>query len=235
MMRAWVRSRPKRGYVLAIVLLGCFGAGIAHAQGNATTIVSYIDVSSAKVDAAKAMLTAYGARCAREVGNRGVRILQEIGRPDRLAVVEVWNDKQAADRHMSADTTLEFREALKSLQVAPPDDRVGMDLMSGDVPPESPAEGSYVLTHVDIAPERSADSLQMLKQAATASRRDEGNLAYEIIQQANRPNHFTFIEVWADMKSLQAHAVASHTVEFRDKLQPVEGALYDERLYRELR
>jgi quinol monooxygenase YgiN len=212
-------------------MLGSTGA---CAQDKPTTVVSYIDVSSANIDAAKTLLTGYGETSAGEAGNRCVKVLQEIGRPDRFAIVEIWSDKAQADRHMAATKTVEFRDALKSLQIAPPDDRIGTALTSGDVPP-SPLEAVYALTHVDVAPERSADSSRFLNAIAEASRRDEGNRAFEIIQQTNRPNHFTFIEAWSGMKSLQAHATASHTVEFRNQLQPVEGALYDERLYRALR
>ena len=57
---------------------------------------------------------------------------------------------------------------------------------------------------------------------------------YEITQQANRANHFTVIEMWADPKAYEAHVLASHTRQFRDKLGPMLGALYDERLYRTL-
>jgi quinol monooxygenase YgiN len=224
-----------RGYALAILISMMLGSTGAWAQDRSTAVVSYIDVSSANVDAAKVLLTGYGRTSAGEAGNRAVKILQELGRPDRFAIVEIWTDKATADRHMAATKTVEFRDALRSLQVAPPDDRIGAGLASGDVLPAGSAEEVYVLTHVDVAPERSADSVRFLNAIAQASRRDEGNLAFEIIQQANRPNHFTFIEVWSGMKSLQAHATASHTVEFRNQLQPVEGALYDERLYRELR
>jgi quinol monooxygenase YgiN len=207
----------------------------ANAQDQATTVVSYVDVSPASIDAAKALLTGYGTTCAHEGGNKAAKVLQEIGRADRFAVVEVWSDKEASDRHQAAASTRQFREALEALQIAPPDDRIGAALVPGNMPSGSSTEAVYVLTHVDIAPERNAESLPILKEAAAASRRDEGNLTYEIIQQSNRPNHFTFIEAWSDIKSLQAHATASHTVAFRNELHPVEGALYDERFYRELR
>jgi quinol monooxygenase YgiN len=224
-----------RRFVLTTLILTCCGAMGAYAQDKTTTVVSYVDVSSAKVDAAKDLVTGYVRTSAREAGNKGAKVLQEIGRPDRFAVVEVWSDKETLDRHTAAASTREFRETLKSLQVAPLDDRIGTALVSGNLPSESPTERVYVLTHVDIAPERIAEGLRILKEAAAASRRDEGNLTFVIIQQSSRPNHFTFIEVWSEMKSLQAHALASHTIAFRNALQPVEGALYDERLYRELR
>jgi quinol monooxygenase YgiN len=53
-------------------------------------------------------------------------------------------------------------------------------------------------------------------------------------QQGNRPNHFTVVEIWADQKAYDAHVMAGHTRQFRDKLGPMSGALYDERLYKAL-
>ena len=53
-------------------------------------------------------------------------------------------------------------------------------------------------------------------------------------QQANRPNHFTVFEVWANRKALDTHATAAHTRVFREKVSPMAGALYDERFYKAL-
>ena len=42
----------------------------------------------------------------------------------------------------------------------------------------------------------------------------------------------TVIEVWMDQKSMDAHVMTAHTKLFREKLHPMSGSLYDERLYR---
>ena len=67
---------------------------------------------------------------------------------------------------------------------------------------------------------------------AAASRKDAGNKRFEALQQANRPNHFTVVEAWADRKAYESHVLADHTRQFRDKLGPMSGALYDERLFK---
>ena len=63
---------------------------------------------------------------------------------------------------------------------------------------------------------------------------DTGNISYEVLQQANRGNHFAVLEVWANRKALDGHAMAAHTRAFRAKLVPIAGALYDERIYKAL-
>ena len=52
--------------------------------------------------------------------------------------------------------------------------------------------------------------------------------------QPNRNNHFTIIELWKDEKALDAHAIADHTKKFRDTFGPFSGALFDERIYRNI-
>jgi quinol monooxygenase YgiN len=41
--------------------------------------------------------------------------------------------------------------------------------------------------------------------------RDDGNIAYELLQQTSLANHFTLVEEWANRKALEAHIMAAHT------------------------
>jgi quinol monooxygenase YgiN len=67
---------------------------------------------------------------------------------------------------------------------------------------------------------------------AEETRKDGGTLIYEVLQQPNRLNHFTVAEIWKDRNALDAHQMAAHTRQFREKLAPMAGALYDERFYK---
>ena len=53
-------------------------------------------------------------------------------------------------------------------------------------------------------------------------------------QQGNRANHFTVNEIWKNEAALDDHVVAPATREFREKLGPKNGALYDDRRYKNL-
>src|SRR5207249_1862741 len=90
----------------------------------------------------------------------------------------------------------------------------------------------YVVTHVDVIPPRKDDGLAAVKQLGEESRRGEGNARFEVLQQTNRPNHFTVVEIWKDAKALETHSMAEVTRQFRDKLGPMSGALYDERMFK---
>jgi len=93
----------------------------------------------------------------------------------------------------------------------------------------------YVLTHVDVPPPQKDQAIELQKALAAAARKDDGNLWFDVLQQNDRPNHFTLYEGWRDQKAFDASIAAAHTKEFRQKLNPLEGALYDERLYQAAR
>jgi quinol monooxygenase YgiN len=44
----------------------------------------------------------------------------------------------------------------------------------------------------------------------------------------------TLLEIWRDEAALAAPATAAHIRAFREKFPPLQGALYDERIYRAL-
>jgi quinol monooxygenase YgiN len=89
-----------------------------------------------------------------------------------------------------------------------------------------------VITHIDVTAQFKDEAIAMMKRLAAASRMEPGSQSYEIWQQNNRLNHFAVAEIWKDRPALDAHNGAATTREFREKLGPMMGALYDDRLYR---
>ena len=70
-----------------------------------------------------------------------------------------------------------------------------------------------------------------LKQLSEPSRKEPGNLRFEVLVQNSRPNHLSVVEIWKDQAALEAHESAKHTVQFRMDTLPMSGSLYDQRLY----
>ena len=94
------------------------------------------------------------------------------------------------------------------------------------------ATGSiFAITHVDVIPPKRDECVELLKKLADDTRKEPGAERFEAWVQNNRSNHFTVTEIWKDMGSIEGHIVAASTRDFRDKLAPMAGALYDERLY----
>ena len=206
----------------------------AYAQGSAVFLATYVDVMPNSVDSAERMLDRYREASRRDEGNLRFLVLEEISRPNRFAIVEAWRDKAALDAHVAADHTRAFREKLKTIQNAPYDERVNGLLYSGQDATENRPNAVYVVTHVDVVPPAKDQCMAMLKNMSADTAKDPGNIGYLVLQQANRPNHFTVFEKWRGMKAAEAHAMADHTRAFREKLVPIAGALYDERFYKAL-
>lgn len=90
----------------------------------------------------------------------------------------------------------------------------------------------YVVAHVDIvgAGGNLEQSIQLLREFVADSGKDPGAVRIELLQQDNRHNHFTIVEVWRNKKAFDAHSAAEHTKQFREKVQPMLGSPFDERL-----
>ena len=61
------------------------------------------------------------------------------------------------------------------------------------------------------------NTIVALKALVEGSRKDPGNVRFEAMQQKARTNHFQVVELWADQKANDAHELAAHTREFRNK------------------
>ena len=92
----------------------------------------------------------------------------------------------------------------------------------------------YLVSYIEVMPPSQGEASALLRQYREASRKEAGNMRFEVWQQGSRQNHCTIVEVWQDQKSLEAHTMAAHTRQFREKFQPFSGSLYDERLYKAL-
>jgi quinol monooxygenase YgiN len=102
-----------------------------------------------------------------------------------------------------------------------------------DAPARSDDLGEVVVvTHIDIIPGSVDQAERFLEPFVTDSRNDPGVKYFTLITWDPTTNHFQLIEVFQDMRAFNAHVSAEHTVKFRNALQPLIGAPYDERLYR---
>ena len=94
-------------------------------------------------------------------------------------------------------------------------------------------ERLYVVTHVDVlGPNGAAEAAKMLHQFAADSRNDQGSLRFEVLRDPDRLNHFTMVEVWRTRQDFESHLAEGHTKAFREKLQPMLGSPFDERLHK---
>jgi len=205
-----------------------------HAQAAATGpihVATYVEVGTGAVKDGIALLKQYRDATAKEAGNTRIGVGQEMGRANRFVVLEIWKDQAAFDAHGKSANTGAFRDKFKSIQNAPYDERVHSGMAVADS--AANAKGAiYVVSHVDVPPPRKDEVIAALNPLAEQSRKGAGNLRFDVWQQTSRPNHFTVVEAWKDQKAYDARGSAVPQRQFRDKLGPMLGALYDERLYR---
>jgi quinol monooxygenase YgiN len=203
------------------------------AEPNAVYVATYVDVQSPSMGRGAALIKQYVESTSTEKGIAGTHVVQEIGRPNHFVIIELWKDQLSFDSHEKAAHTTQFRSSLKAVHSSPYDQRVHQGLAIDTRPLPKSSRGTIsVVTHVDVPPQRKDETEVLLKRAAEDSRKDEGNLRYDVLQQtAPRTNHFTVVEIWRDRNAFDSHELQSHARQFREVLGPMLGAPYDERLY----
>ena len=226
-MSTFLRLLPAGAAVLMAL-----ASGAAQAQDSAVYAVTYVDVMPDATSSGAAALRHYRDASRKENGNLRTDVLQEIARPNRFAIVEIWKDQAAGQTHDKAAGSAELVEKLRAIGNAPFDRRINNGLYVGSLNSVRAPGAIYVLTHVDVVPQSKDGCMALLKAMSVDTLNDPGSIGYTVLQQANRANHFAVFEVWADGKALDGHAEAAHTRAFREKLSPMAGALYDERFYK---
>ena len=220
--------------LFAMALLPALGAA-ARAEGAAPVhVATYIEIVAASVKDGVALLTQYRDASRKENGNMRAEVAREIGRPNRFVVLEVWKDQAAFEAHGKSASTSAFRDKLKTIHGAPHDERVHNTLNVGPSDAAGSKGAIIVVSHVDVPPPRKDECIAALNPLADGSRKGGGSQRFEVVQQTSRPNHFTVVEAWKDKKAYDASRSADAQRAFRDKLGPMLGALYDERLYHAL-
>jgi quinol monooxygenase YgiN len=92
-------------------------------------------------------------------------------------------------------------------------------------------EPVYVVTHIDLMPAGTQTGVALLKQFAAETLKEKSCVRFEILQQDGRLNHLTLVGIWKDKNAFDAHDSSPYTKEFREKMHPLIGSPWDERLH----
>jgi quinol monooxygenase YgiN len=210
-------------------------AAMAQAPAGGTAyVVSYIEVVPSAQREAAGLLEDVAKASRKEAGNQRYDILQRIDRKNQFVILEAWADQKAAEAHAGGSALKEFKDKLKPLEASFYDERPSNGLAVAPAPASVSRGAIYAVTHVDVIPPSKDDCIVMLKKLADDTRKEPNAERFEAWQQNNRANHFTVTEIWKNRAAHDAHVAAASTKEFREKLGPMSGALYDERLYKSL-
>ena len=227
-----------RSFLAAVMTMaGLFSVGqTARAQDAAqpVTIVTYAEVAPSKAAEARKLFLAYSAQARKAAGAVQIDALQRISDPGHFALIEQWQSQAAKQAFAATEPFTKFRAALDPLRSAAYDERIHAALAVG---PSKPATGDavVVLTHVDVIPTQVEPGTAKVKSFVEEGRAGPGNLRFDDVVQLSRKNHFTVIESWKSMADKNAWISTKTARTFREEMQPMGGALYDERVYRILR
>ena len=217
----------------ALALLPLAAMTTALAQEDPTVVaVTYIDVTPATRDADATALRQLATASRKEPGVIRYETFQRSAPSNQFAIIEIWKDQKAYDAHAASEPVKGFRAQIEPHLIAPIDERPYVGLAVGPTEGAAiPAAGPVAISHVDVIPPKKDDGIAALKALADPTRKDNGNLRFDVVQYSVRPNHFTVIEQWRDQAALDAHVAAAHTLQYRDEIQPLTGSPLDERVF----
>ena len=211
--------------LISTVLLLC-----AQAPPDGTAYsVAYVDILPASRTAVITAIRQYRDASRKDDGFQRIEFFEQVGRPAHFCIIETWANSRDLDTHAASANAKDFRNKIDSLRLSDYDQRLYKTLSLGTA--QNDSRGLFVITHVDIGGQ-STNATDLLGKLAEASRKEEGNLRFDVLQHAMRANHFTVIEEWQTAKGMETHAGATPTKEYRNSLGPILGSPLDERLYK---
>lgn len=100
---------------------------------------------------------------------------------------------------------------------------------------QAPADTAlYAVSYVEVMPSARAAMVAALKQYRDTSRKEDGYVRFELLEQVGRPGHFAIVEMWKDQKAFDAHGMAPPVKQFLETLRPIRLSDYDQRPYKAL-
>lgn len=220
--------------VMTAGLLSAGQAVLAQDAAQPVYIVTYTEVAPSASSEARKLLLTYAADMKKASGAVQVDALQRISDPGHFALIEQWQSLAAKQAFAATDPATKFRAALNPLQSAAYDERIHTALSVG---PSTPASGDpvVILTHVDVVPTQVEPGTAKVKGFVEQGRVAAGNRRFDDLVQISRKNHFTVVESWDSLADKNAWISTRTARTFREELQPMSGALYDERAFKLLR
>ena len=215
-----------------MIVLLLLVTAVAQAQDDSRFYsVSYIDVNPTARTMALTTLRRYRDVSHKHADHIRTEIFEQADRSGRFVMVETWKTQAAFDAN--ADVRKQLADEIQPVRLSDWDTRPYKTLTVPPTAAEADDDAIVVITHVDVSPDPKVAPL--LVTLAEASRREEGNVRFDVLLHTMRANHFEVIETWKNRKALDAHSAAAHTKKYRDDLQQFLGSPLDERLFKAIK
>ena len=89
----------------------------------------------------------------------------------------------------------------------------------------------YVVAYIEALAARSDAAAGLIRRHAAVCAQELGEVGFRALARAGHPGQFALLETWSDEAARSAHMSSSHVGEFRNGLEPLLAAPYDERVH----
>ncbi|MBO7418365.1 MAG: antibiotic biosynthesis monooxygenase [Bacteroidaceae bacterium] len=183
----------------------------AIASGNEIRINCLFKVSSEDVNRIVKVSKELVAASRKDKGNIDYDIYQSQTDKTQLMIFETWKDQASLDIHSAAPHFLRIVPQIANAAV-------------GEMAIQSfteAGEGNEIRINclLKVAPENVTKALGLAQELVEASRKDGGNIDYDIYQSQNDPTQLIIFETWKDQPSLDIHSAAEHFTRIVPQLQ----------------
>ena len=97
--------------------------------------------------------------------------------------------------------------------------------------PPVPDGPRYIVTYLEVKQTEQANAATLVRKFRDATRKEPGNLRADALQRIGQLHQFVLLEVCSNSGAAEAHAKATATAQFRDKIKAIQNAPVDERVH----
>jgi len=76
-----------------------------------------------------------------------------------------------------------------------------------------------IIVRLEVKPERVDDFLQLVSFNASESRKEPGNLRFDVVRSVDSPTLFRLYEVYTDEAAVRAHQATAHYAKWRAEIE----------------
>jgi autoinducer 2-degrading protein len=76
-----------------------------------------------------------------------------------------------------------------------------------------------IIVRLEVKPERVDDFLQLVSFNAAESRKEPGNLRFDVVRSVDNPTRFELYEVYRDEAAVRAHQATPHYAKWRAEIE----------------
>ncbi|MDR1259066.1 MAG: antibiotic biosynthesis monooxygenase [Tannerellaceae bacterium] len=76
-----------------------------------------------------------------------------------------------------------------------------------------------IVANVTLYPESEGEVLAAIEAVVAGTRKEEGNISYDVFRDVTNPLRYTFIENWKSQEAIASHNASAHFIEFAKAIE----------------